>query len=346
MMSMKPAIWLEGRICEHRLLPCFFRNPFARFLPFCHALQNPDVAAVFSPSPGVCLLLLIWGIAPGIELHRFRHRSQKFLCRRHAGLQSSPYLLLAAFPCLHTEDDMGRWKHVRCLGGYGSSRPPIAPRRKSHILESDGGRIEYNISTYHLLTLAHMKKQQPATTPSEVQWRWLNQIPQGHSVANKERSLSLRGAIRQLGVAPRGGDEKHHHSDRLQDQGPIRQENSVETTLILKNLVGGSSVDGGLHGNPLKFWAVNCHYGHCVLTAWKPNLSITREFWKNVSTGNGVKTKCWDVVGEVKDLKGHKNDGKDAVEDQVDQWREPIRRCYLGAGFTMFTPKLSSQSGD
>ena len=99
MMSMKPAIWLEGRICEHRLLPCFFRNPFACFLPFCHALQNPDVAAVFSPSPGVCLLLLIWGIAPGIELHRFRHRSQKFLCRRHAGLQSSPYLLLAAFPC-------------------------------------------------------------------------------------------------------------------------------------------------------------------------------------------------------------------------------------------------------
>ena len=178
---------------------------------------------------------------------------------------------------------------------------------------------------------------------SEVQWRWLNQIPQGHSVANKERSLSLRGAIRQLGVAPHGGDEKHHHSDRLQDQGPMRQENSVEATLILKNLVGGSSVDGGLHGNPLKFWAVNCHYGHCVLTAWKPNLIITREFWKNVSTGNGVKTKCWDVVGEVKDLKGHKNDGKDAVEDQVDQWREPIRRCYLGAGFT---PKLSSQSGD
>jgi hypothetical protein len=33
----------------------------------------------------------------------------------------------------------------------------------------------------------------------------------------------------------------------------MRQENSVETTLILKNLVGGSSVDGGLHGNPLKF---------------------------------------------------------------------------------------------
>ena len=68
---------------------------------------------------------------------------------------------------------------------------------------------------------------------SEVQRRWLNQIPKGHSVANKERSLPLRGAIRQLGVAPRGGDEKHHHSDRLQDQGPMCQENGVETTLIL-----------------------------------------------------------------------------------------------------------------
>ena len=34
---------------------------------FCHALQSPEAAAVFSPSLGVCLLLLIWGIAPGIE---------------------------------------------------------------------------------------------------------------------------------------------------------------------------------------------------------------------------------------------------------------------------------------
>ena len=66
MMSVRPATWLEG--CEHKP---------AVLDAFCHALQSPEAAAVFSPSLGVCLLLLIWGIAPGIKLHRFRHRSQK-----------------------------------------------------------------------------------------------------------------------------------------------------------------------------------------------------------------------------------------------------------------------------
>ena len=64
---------------------------------FCHALQSLEAAAVFSPSLGACLLLLIWGSAPGIELHCFRHRSQKLFCPNH-GLYSSRDLLLAAFP--------------------------------------------------------------------------------------------------------------------------------------------------------------------------------------------------------------------------------------------------------
>ena len=43
------------------------------------------------------------------------------------------------------------------------------------------------------------------------------------------------------------------------------------------------------------------------------------------------KTKCWDAVGENHDQKCDKNNRKEPVEDRVDQWWEPIRRCYLRA---------------
>ena len=79
MVSVRPATWLEGRTCEHK-------PPQDAF---CHALQSPETAAVFSPSLGVCLLLLIWGIA-----------------------YSSPDLLLAAVVCT-LKTGMGRRKHVR-----------------------------------------------------------------------------------------------------------------------------------------------------------------------------------------------------------------------------------------
>ena len=107
---MRPAAWLEGRTCEHTPLLCFCA---AVLDAFCHALQSPEAAAVFSPSLWVCVLLLIWGIAPGIELHRVRHRSQKLFCRRHSSLYPSPDLLLAAFPCLRAEGRHGKKKDVR-----------------------------------------------------------------------------------------------------------------------------------------------------------------------------------------------------------------------------------------
>ena len=98
MILMRPATWLDHcRAFSATVLDAF-----------CDALQSPQAAAVFSPSLGVCLLLLIWGIAPGIELHRFRHRSQKVFCWRHSGLWSSSDLLLAAFACLHTEYRHGK----------------------------------------------------------------------------------------------------------------------------------------------------------------------------------------------------------------------------------------------
>jgi hypothetical protein len=55
------------------------------------------------------------------------------------------------------------------------------------------------------------------------------------------------------------------------------------------------------------------------------------------------KTKCWDAVGENHDQKCDKNNRKEPVEDRVDQWWEPIRRCYLraaahrGLGCTPYT---------
>ena len=108
--NMRPAAWLEGRTCEHTPLLCFCA---AVLDAFCHALQSPEAAAVFSPSLWVCVLLLIWGIAPGIELHRVRHRSQKLFCRRHSSLYPSPDLLLAAFPYLRAEGRHGKKKDVR-----------------------------------------------------------------------------------------------------------------------------------------------------------------------------------------------------------------------------------------
>ena len=69
---------------------------------FCHALQSLEAAAVFSPSLGVCLLLLIWGIVPknifagGILV--FTHR---LIC------------FLQLFPCLHTEDRRGERQRER-----------------------------------------------------------------------------------------------------------------------------------------------------------------------------------------------------------------------------------------
>jgi len=96
-------------------LPYFFRS---RFDAFYHALQRPEAAVVFFPSLGFCLLLLIWGIAPGIELHRFRHRSPKKNCRRHSGLYLSPYLLLVSFLRLHIEDRHGKKNGEESMYGY------------------------------------------------------------------------------------------------------------------------------------------------------------------------------------------------------------------------------------
>ena len=117
MMSVRPTTWLEGRTCEHKPLPYFLPQLLDAF---CHALQSLEAAAVFSPSLGVCLLLLIWGIAPGIELHRFRHRSQQLFFQRHSGLYSSPDLLLAAFflVCtLKTEGESDKGKEREREGG-------------------------------------------------------------------------------------------------------------------------------------------------------------------------------------------------------------------------------------
>ena len=52
-MWVRPATWLEGRTSKSG--------------SSCRLLS----------SLGDCLLLVIWGVAPGIELHRFRHRSHQ-----------------------------------------------------------------------------------------------------------------------------------------------------------------------------------------------------------------------------------------------------------------------------
>ena len=99
MMSVRPATWLEG--CEHKP---------AVLDAFCHALQSPEAAAVFSPSLGVCLLLLIWGITPDIESgivpkNFFAGGILVFTHRLICSLQLS---LVRAL-----KKDMGRRKHVR-----------------------------------------------------------------------------------------------------------------------------------------------------------------------------------------------------------------------------------------
>jgi hypothetical protein len=98
MISMRSTTWFDH-------CPAFSVTVLDAF---CHALQSPEAAAVFSPSLGIYLFLLIWGIAPSIELHRFRNRSQKFFYRRHSGLCSSFFLLLAASAYLHTEYRHGK----------------------------------------------------------------------------------------------------------------------------------------------------------------------------------------------------------------------------------------------
>lgn len=63
------------------------------------------------------------------------------------------------------------------------------------------------------------------------------------------------------------------------------------------------------------------------------------------------KTKCWDAVGENHDQKCDKNNRKEPVEDRVDQWWEPIRRCYLraaahrGLGCTPYTDTVVESWG-
>ena len=99
MMSVRPATWLEG--CEHKP---------AVLDAFCHALQSPEAAAVFSPSLWVCLLLLIWGITPDIESgivpkNFFAGGILVFTHRLICSLQLS---LVRAL-----KKDMGRRKHVR-----------------------------------------------------------------------------------------------------------------------------------------------------------------------------------------------------------------------------------------
>ena len=61
---------------------------------------------------------------------------------------------------------------------------------------------------------------------------------------------------------------------------------------------------------------------------------------------NGTETTEMAVVDDVKDLKGHKHDRQDAAEDQVDQWREPIRRCYLGVRSLTLIGTPKSKSGN
>ena len=100
LMSVRPATWFQGRTCEHKPLPYFIRS---RFGSFHHALQSPEAAAVFSPSLGVGLLLLIWGIAPGIELHRFRHSSQRTFL-----LEAFWALLIASLISLKREGERER----------------------------------------------------------------------------------------------------------------------------------------------------------------------------------------------------------------------------------------------
>lgn len=62
-LSLALPLFLHLSLCFSFVLPC---SPS-------HVLQNPDAAR----SLEVCLFLLIWDGAPGIELHSFRHRSPK-----------------------------------------------------------------------------------------------------------------------------------------------------------------------------------------------------------------------------------------------------------------------------
>ena len=74
---------------------------------------------------GVCLFLLIWGIAPGIELHRFRHRSQCSQVLFSGGILVFTHRLicfLQLFPCLHTEDRRGRRERRGEERGRGKRR--------------------------------------------------------------------------------------------------------------------------------------------------------------------------------------------------------------------------------
>ena len=90
-----------------------------------------------------------------------------------------------------------------------------------------------------------------------------------------------------------------------------------------------------IYGNPPSCWAVNCHYGQWVLLAPLQK--------KKSAPASLNKTKCWDGFGENHDQKCDKNNRKEPIEDRVDQWWEPIRRCYLraaahrGLGCTPYT---------
>ena len=135
MIPMRPATWLD----HCRAFSAIVLDAF------CHALQSPQAAAVFSPSLGVCLLLLIWGIAPGIELHRFRHRSQKVFCWRHSGLWSSSDLLLAAFACLHTEYRHGKEEYLHdyflpTFKSFARVRPCVQVRKFVCVREKEKQR--------------------------------------------------------------------------------------------------------------------------------------------------------------------------------------------------------------
>ena len=74
---------------------------------------------------GVCLFLLIWGIAPGIELHRFRHRSQCSQALFSGGILVFTHRLICFLqlcPCLHTEDRRGRRERRGEERGRGKRR--------------------------------------------------------------------------------------------------------------------------------------------------------------------------------------------------------------------------------
>ena len=196
----------------HKQAALLFPQPFWMLLTMLFKVRKQ--LAVFSPSLGVCPFLLIWGIAPEIELHRFRH---PFPRPFFPDAFSSPDLLLAAFPLsAHWRENREKERdgegererekkregekrrapererervleracgcvvlveiqqvskvlvqtffkvHACChdnifplLAGYRSSRFPIAPHRTSQ-KNLKVTAAEYNIATYHLLTLAIM----------------------------------------------------------------------------------------------------------------------------------------------------------------------------------------------